>query len=67
MDGGSVRVFDLLVVQEASPQLKFAPSRLPIVTTERAGINHEQSGYDSRDSHKQYAHSHNKGSKSSAT
>jgi hypothetical protein len=58
MDGGSVRVFNLLVVQEAGPQLKFAPSRFPIMATEHAGINHEQAGDDYQDSRKAIPHSH---------
>jgi hypothetical protein len=61
MDGGSVRVFDLVVVQEAGSQLKFAPGRFPIMTAEHAGVNHEQAGDDYQDSRKAIPHSHDTG------
>jgi hypothetical protein len=58
-DGGSLLpVFDLLIVKEAGSQLKFAPSRFPIMATEHAGINHEQAGDDYQDSRKAIPHSH---------
>jgi hypothetical protein len=58
-DGGSLLpAFDLLIVKEAGSELKFAPSRFPIVATERPGINHEQAGDDNHDGRKPIPHSH---------
>jgi hypothetical protein len=58
-DGGSLLpVFDLLIVKEAGSQLKFAPSRFPIVAMERPSINRQQAGDDNHDGHKPIPYSH---------
>ena len=58
-DGGSLLpVFDLLIVKESGSQLKFSPSRFPIVAMENPSINYEHAGDDNHDGRKPISHSH---------